>query len=414
MKLVALLILLEACSCFAQTTSKIQEAAVRLNEESALIVDILFANDVAEPGALANLSNFLLLDVESNRFVQIQGFVRTKNDNNIQVLLDPTIRISQDSKLHLFVKNLKLKGDHQSQTADAAVAIRLNSQPSAPKPGDQKRASESLITAGKGKDDSDIYLSGQTNGASGQKFTYTADVKLSFPFKRVKFSRVNTFAPTFTYNASTDPKANPDTLGLGLDWSLFPIRNFGNGTPFTRLQLTNSPKLEGTHDLDTFNFIHGVRGTFLSRVVKMGTATFYALPYIGQELGVSVSSPLPGGEGNLIARPMAGADLFLVFDTNKTYLKNITLEANGGRRWLLRNEVAVDTDKKGNVIAVNSNTKPKDDIKNSLSLNITDYWGITFSHEYGRLPPLYKLVDNKMTIGLTYKAILNRKILLPH
>ena len=66
MKLVALLILLEACSCFAQTTSKIQEAAVRLNEESALIVDILFANDVAEPGALANLSNFLLLDVESN------------------------------------------------------------------------------------------------------------------------------------------------------------------------------------------------------------------------------------------------------------------------------------------------------------------------------------------------------------
>ena len=111
---------------------------------------------------------------------------------------------------------------------------------------------------------------------------------------------------------------------------------------------------------------------------------------------------------------MAGADLFLVFDTNKTYLKNITLEANGGRRWLLRNEVAVDTDKKGNVIAVNSNTKPKDDIKNSLSLNITDYWGITFSHEYGRLPSLYKLVDNKMTIGLTYKAILNRKILLPH
>ena len=268
------------------------------------------------------------------------------------------------------------------------------------------------MTAGKGKDDSDIYLSGQANGATGQKFSYTADVKLAFPFKKALFSRVNVFAPVFTYNASTDPKANPDTLGLGVDWSFFPLRDLGS-LPFTRLELANSPKLEGTHDLDTFNFIHGVRATLLSRVAKMGVASLYALPYFGQEVGRSISSPVASGEGNLIARPMAGADLNLVFDVNKTYLKNIAFESNGGRRWILRNEVGIDTDKNGKTVAVNINTKSKDYVKNSVTLNLTDYWGITFSHEYGRLPPLYKLLDNKMTVGFTYKAVLNRKVLLP-
>jgi hypothetical protein len=117
-------------------------------------------------------------------------------------------------------------------------------------------------------------------------------------------------------------------------------------------------------------------------------------------------------EGSLIARPMVGADVNLIFDLNKSFLKNIALEANGGRRWLLRNEVSIDTDKNGNTIAVISNTKPKDYVKNSLTIGVTDYLGITFSHEYGRLPPLYKLLDNKMTVGLTYKVILNRKVLL--
>jgi hypothetical protein len=405
------LLLLAAQTCLAESPSKIQEAAIRLNQHSDLIVDVLFLNDVDDVNSLANLSNFLLLDIASGQFVPIVGFAPTTNPNSVQLLLDPTIRITKDSKLHLFVKALKLKGDQKAQIADSSVTVRLTVSQNNPSQEVQSRTSEHLLTAGKGKDDSDIYLSGQANGATGQKFTYTADVKLSLPFKKVVFSRVNVFAPVFTYNASTDPKANPDTLGLGLDWSFFPVRDLGS-SPFTRLQLTNSPKLEGTHDLDAFNFIHGVRGTFLSRVVKMGAATFYSLPYIGQELGVSISSPLNSTEGSLIARPMAGADLNLVFDLNKAYLKNVALEANGGRRWLLRNEVGVDTDKSGKTIAVNSNTKPKDYIKNSITFGITEYWGITFSHEYGQLPPLYKLAKNKMTVGLTYKAVLNRKVLL--
>ncbi|HLW54974.1 MAG TPA: hypothetical protein VKW06_19220 [Candidatus Angelobacter sp.] len=413
----------------AAATSTIIGATMDYNEEHQLMVDVLLSDYVpaSSSAALFDISNYILLDVDSGRFLPITGVKLKQCGNNLQLLLDPTLYYPPAAKakahLHLFIKNIRLLKDEKAGTLDKDVSVRLevNSEvemvctPPPPTTATRGTAgtvadqgSQHLLTAGKGKDDSDVYLSGQANGASGQKFTYTADVKLSFPFKAVHFSRVNTFAPLFTYNASTDPKANPDTLGIGLDWSLFPVRDL-SPSPFTRLLLTNSPKIEGTHDLDSFNFVHGLRFTLLSRVARKGMASFYFLPYVGQEVGTLISSPIAAAEGGLIARPNAGGDLILVFDVNQTYLKSVSIESNGGRRWLLRNEVAVDTDKTGKVTAVNSTTKPKDDVKNTLSLNITDYWSITFSHEYGRVPPLYKLVDNKMTVGLTYKAVVNRK-----
>jgi len=395
----------------ANDAGSIAAATVRLNEESNLIVDILFSRDVADATQISQINHYLLLDIESGRFVPIVDVLLKVNQNNAQLLLDPTIRITKDSKLHLFIRDIRLKGDLKPETLSSPVSVRLTQSPDQHVGLIKDKGSEHLLTAAKGKDDSDVYLSGQANGASSQKFTYTADVKLSFPFKVVQFSRVNTFAPVFTYNASTDPKANPDTLNLGLDWSLFPVRDLAP-SPFTRLQLTNSPKLEGTHNLDAFNFVHSVRSTFLSRVARKGIATFYALPYVGQEIGTSISSPLVTAEGNLIARPFAGGDFNLVFDVNKGYLKNISLESYGVRRWLLRDEVDVDTDKSGKITAINSNTKPKDYVKNSLTFGLSDYWGLTLSHEYGRLPPIYKLLDNKMTVGLTYKVSLNKKAIL--
>src|SRR5258708_11955063 len=210
------LLFLASRSCLA---SSIVGATVEPNNDGQLVLSLLFSAAVTDKTQLSQLSNYLLLDTSSGRFIPIVDVLPQKTDITAELLLDPTVRITQDSKLHLFIKALTLKGDKKPNTLNGPVAVRLVSNAGLP----QDKGSQHLVAAGKGKDDSDIYLSGQANGARSQKFTYAADVKLSFPFKTVLFSRVHTFAPVFTYTASTDPKANPDTLGLGLDWSFFPL-----------------------------------------------------------------------------------------------------------------------------------------------------------------------------------------------
>ena len=37
-----------------------------------------------------------------------------------------------------------------------------------------------------------------------------------------------------------------------------------------------------------------------------------------------------------------------------------------------------------------------------LDFMFTDAWGITIKHEYGRIPPAFRLVDNTTGVGLVF------------
>lgn len=50
-------------------------------------------------------------------------------------------------------------------------------------------------------------------------------------------------------------------------------------------------------------------------------------------------------------------------------------------------------------------TNPRHYVENNLTFKVTDYFGFKFQHSYGDLPPTFKFVDNKGSIGIVFQAM---------
>jgi len=75
-----------------------------------------------------------------------------------------------------------------------------------------------------------------------------------------------------------------------------------------------------------------------------------------------------------------------------------------GRAFEFREEVFTDTatNSSGKTVDVPFlSTKPRHYIKNELGFTLWDPISLTITHEYGDIPPAFRLVDHKVTIGLT-------------
>src|SRR5216683_2654800 len=116
-------LLMTAGICFAGSIDSAQIMQVRIDQEkdSRLIVDVMFHGDVADVSQLSSLGNYLLLDVGSERFVPLVGVLLRSNCNNVQLVIDPTVRLNSNSQLHLFVKSLQLQSDPASGLLDINI-----------------------------------------------------------------------------------------------------------------------------------------------------------------------------------------------------------------------------------------------------------------------------------------------------
>jgi hypothetical protein len=47
-------------------------------------------------------------------------------------------------------------------------------------------------------------------------------------------------------------------------------------------------------------------------------------------------------------------------------------------------------------------TSTRNHVQSELDFMFTDAWGITVKHEYGRIPPAFRLVDNTTGVGLVF------------
>lgn len=50
-------------------------------------------------------------------------------------------------------------------------------------------------------------------------------------------------------------------------------------------------------------------------------------------------------------------------------------------------------------------TNPRHYVENNLTFKLTDYFGFKFQHTYGALPPTFKFVDNRGSIGIVFQAM---------
>jgi len=128
------------------------------------------------------------------------------------------------------------------------------------------------------------------------------------------------------------------------------------------------------------------------------------IPEIGMEVGNNFGNAVnPGGQG-FIARGVLGGNFSVTFNPKAKLFQGIHLTSNYKLRLPAREEVFTDTttNSSGKVIDVPFlSTKPRHYIKNELGFTLWEPFSFTITHEYGDIPPAFRLVDHKVTIGLT-------------
>jgi len=385
-------------------------------------------NDVEDPNKtpIKKPGNFYLFDIDSAQRVSIVyvyfdsgpfytagTFNGSGHPDAITIFVDPAFRLDPTHHYHLYVLNVSFNGQPTDNPQPgrfvevAGVAAASGNQQT--EQGDPAIRDSLSFTAAKNREDANVYLSGQYAGASGTRFRGAVDLKVEIPFHKIIRGRTHSFSPFFELKASTDPKADPDSMNFGLNWEWPVWRSRDNLTaPIRRINWRNAPKVESDRSFDNTNFIWDSRLRFISRSYVGKKATFYFRPFLGQELGVNINSPVKDAEGKLLYRPLAGTTLTLIFPVNVAGLHELSFEGSYIRRWPLRREVSFEEDDDGNLKSISFGRSPRDYITAKFNINFSDAFGFTVGYEYGRLPPAFKLVDHKTTIGLTYKVKLDR------
>ncbi|MEQ1764526.1 MAG: hypothetical protein ABL984_15455 [Pyrinomonadaceae bacterium] len=289
-----------------------------------------------------------------------------------------------------------------------ALGIKAAAKPDDKEPKDSK----TVFSAADKRENSDIYVEGLAEGASGEDVAFTVDAAVGHRFRFYGNKRDYYWKPYFNIKASTSEDADPDALDFGVKFQnptkLLP-KNF---LKIERLFFTESAKFEADRDFGNVNLIADVRMRIVSKLLTH--KRFNIVPFVGLEVGRNLKSPLPEARHISIARPLAGARLFsLIYKRDKEdggYQKAVTFETIYERRWPLTQEIVIaDEDDDGNPIGGRVTRVPRDWIKSTLTYDFAKNFGFSLSYEYGSLPPTFKLVDHKFSLGLVFKGVFERK-----
>ncbi len=264
------------------------------------------------------------------------------------------------------------------------------------------------------REDSDIYIEGTIEGASGEKSAFTIDASFGKRFKFSPNNEDNTWKPFFDIKASTNEDADPDSLAFGVEFQQA-TKIDSKPLGITDIFFRETPKFEADRNFRNVNLVGDFRMHFISDNLAgtIGRVSYDIVPFFGIELGKNLKSPVDEADGNGIARPLIGANLFANLYTwsagQNEYAKALTFETLYERRWPLTGEVALDDDDDGNPVGLQISRKPHDYVKSSLTFDFARNFGFKASYEYGSLPPLFKLVDHKFSLGLVFKGVFARK-----
>lgn len=288
-----------------------------------------------------------------------------------------------------------------------------------------------------GKDDAELYLSGDVTTAVGSSPNWVVDAKYQpeLTFRGVPV----VIAPFFNLAFNSKVKGDTDKLSFGIkfikpfkfaardksiamDENVYKVLDNPDfaGSAFARqskrarsqreyFQYTGSLEFESDWDFKVDNLITSqmvqylLKPKFFSKDSGEVTGKLIFTPFIGAELGRNLKNPLTT-EDRGISRLKAGATL--TFNKDKPFgehfAKKITWETTFTQRWFLLNERAFDKDDDGKLILKAFGRKPRSHFKSSIEFKINDYFGPVLTYEWGEEPPLYEKVNHKMKFGLVY------------
>jgi hypothetical protein len=262
--------------------------------------------------------------------------------------------------------------------------------------------------AADGRDDANLFFSGQVTHSRGKDFVGTYDTKLDFSGRCNLNGTVHLIGPMLDLKGGNDPNGSPDSLNFGFLWE-FPILR--RNSLLSSIRLTQNPRLESTQDFTQRNFIYGIdfRGVFKPWVSGNSMIRSHFRPVVGAEVGKNLHGIIPAVDSKNIARVKIGTAFFLIFAVAIPALQDITFETSYARRWPLIDEVTFAKGKSGGFTPIFIGTTPRDYVKETMALNFTKVFGTSVAYEYGSVPPLYQFLDSKFTFGLNVKLKFDSK-----
>lgn len=296
----------------------------------------------------------------------------------------------------LSVPQLTSNGCKPKKLAFTTVVI-LRPTPAGQRPPEPSPFVESKST---GRADSDIYVAGQLEGAKGSSAVKTLDAKIQLPIGVSLFRKNQDLVPFFDFKVSSNSKADADSLKFGAL-----IRSpFITDKRLLRVVVWETEgRIEGNKNFRNINGIWANTVHFLPPVIGSGKAQLFFQPFVGFELGKNLRSPVEAAEHRGIARATTGASAYLNFFTGNGLVDAISLQTDYVRRWPLRGEISFTEDDGKKLIPLFIGRNPRDYVQTKVQFEMSKYFAITIGHEYGSLPPNFKLVDNKYSVGFVYK-----------
>lgn len=304
-------------------------------------------------------------------------------------------------KYLLYVENLTFNGCNPQKEAFAMISVASTPAPAAtPAP----EPSAYGIEKANGRNDADIYVSGGIEGVRREKAVKTIDLKFELPIPVRVFQNDQLIIPYIDLKASSNAKADADSLKIGA------ILRTAFNLPQSRFSKIVSGmvwdldgRIEGNKNLRFINGIVANKFSFVTKTIGDGDVQFYIQPFVGLEVGRNLKTPVVDAIDQPIVRPNFGASAFLNIWIEKPLLNTISIQSEFIRRWSLAREVGVNKDG-DNYVPVFAGKGPRDYVLTKVELGFNDYVGFAVGHEYGRLPPNFKFLDHKFTVGLVFKS----------
>lgn len=306
----------------------------------------------------------------------------------------------------LYIDKLTFGGCIPKKESFATFSVPIPSEPTMP------ATTPSLFDVAKAKAraDSDIYIAGGLEGVRNDHAAEikTIDLKFEIPIPVKVFQDGNLLTPYVDLKASSNRKADADSLKIGA--YLRSGKIISDKGYFRGLVWDLDGRVEGNKNLKFINGIVANKFALTTETKEFcgGKCTFYFQPTIGLEAGRNIRTPVTQAKGQNIVRPYLGANGVFAVQTKKPLLDSISLQSEYIRRWSMTSEVGVEKDG-SNYIPVFAGRGPRDYVQTKIEFGFNDYFGFAIGHEYGRLPPNFKLLDQKFTLGLVFKSLLIKR-----
>ena len=256
----------------------------------------------------------------------------------------------------------------------------------------EKKGARKAFVAAKGKKDADIYFNGSATGQKGSGPIYSIEARAGYLQSLNKAGSIGGQA-TFMSDAASD--VDPDSItASGTYQKIFVLHS-------TWGIILNSDFLGGEFDKKnkTLNLMTEADGTLVLPSKRFGERNFATMDFMaGFEGGHNYKHELnPKGLGN-IWRPKFGVNAYFVALAPK-FFNRVNLSAN----YILRLPQTAEpfTQKVNGEKVTSLTTRPRHHVDLDLGLMFAPSYGLSIGYRYGSLPPDFKFVDHKITVGFT-------------